>query len=104
MKKQGFTVNEVADYFNIPLDTLLYYTRTRKIGRFKRYKKGFYDDEIINLLENEKLTQTEASKILNIPQSHISKRYKSLRRFRQLKEERYKGLQRWESANAAGEN
>lgn len=104
MKLHGFTVNETAEYFNIPLDTLLYYTRTRKIGKFARYKKGKDDNRILDALEVKKLSQTEASKILGIKQCNISKRYKSLRRFRKLKEERYKWLQKWESANAVEEN
>ncbi len=104
MQEKGFTAKETAEYFNIPLDTLFYYRRTRKMGRFKRYKKGLYDDKIIDTLEVQHLTQTEASKLINYPQSHISKRYKKLKKFRELKEERYKWLKEWESANAVGEN
>lgn len=104
MQQKGFTINETAEYFNCPLDTISYYMRTRKFGKFQRYKKGFYDDKIIDALEIQHLTQTEASKLLGIKQGNISKRYKALRKFRELKEKRYKWLQKWESANVVEEN
>ena len=104
MRDKGFTVNETAEYFNCPLDTISYYMRTRKFGKFARYKKGKDDERILDALEVQGLSQTQASKILGIKQCNISKRYKSLKRFRELKKERYEWLKKWQDANAVEEN
>ena len=104
MQEKGFTISEVCEYFDCPWQTIDYYTRTRKIGRFARYKKGKNDMRIIDALEVQHMTQTQAALVLGIKQCNISKRYNELKKFRQLKEERYQWLKKWQDANAVEEN
>ena len=104
MVKKGFTLEETSEYFNCPYQTIQYYVRKRKYGWFARYLKGRNDDLIIQLLEVEHKTQSEAEQILGIKQCNISKRYNKLKKFRALKEERYKWLTKWESAKGVERN
>ena len=104
MQEKGFTLGEVSKYFNCPEATIDYYMRTRGWGRFKRYNSGKADIKIIDALEYQHLTQTQASKILGIKQGNISKRYNQIKEYRKLKEERYKWLKKLEDAKGAEEN
>lgn len=103
MHDRGFTVNEVAEYFECPLPTIQYYSRTRKWGRFKSFKKGWYDEEIMTRMKAG-MSQTQIASILNIPQSFISVRYKQLTNYERKKKERYEWLNKWLDANAVEEN
>lgn len=93
MLNKGFTNYECAEYFNIPLITIQYYAKTRNMGKFSRYKKGFYDDEILKLMDTCK-NQTEVAEKLGISQSHVSRRYNRLKEFEKKKVERYKWLKK----------
>lgn len=93
MVAKGFTLDELKDYFKRPKISIQYYIRTRKMGRVKEYRFGKYDKEITNLINNSKLTQIEIANKLNIPQSFVSKRYKQLKKWEQLKKERFEWLQ-----------
>lgn len=93
MMDKGFTLKEISDYFNRPSISIQYYARTRKLGRFKEYRFGKYDKDIIESIDNTKLTQMQIANKLNIPQSFVCKRYKQLKKWEQLKKERFEWLQ-----------
>lgn len=104
MVKKGFTLEETSQYFNCPYQTIQYYVRHKKLGTFKRYPKGKNDADIIRALEDEGKNQIQASISLGLKQNNISKRYKTIKRYRQLKEERFRWLQKWDTVKDVAKN
>lgn len=104
MIDKGFTLAEISSYFNCPYQTIQYYARTRKMGRFKQYRAGLDDDKILNCIDNLKLPQKEVAKRLGHTQPYISERYATLKKWQREKEERMQWLKEQESAKDVAKN
>lgn len=102
--QKGFTVDEASLILNMPKNTIQYYTRTRKLGKFERYKIGKYDNQILKVMEDCNYSATEAAKILNLSQPHIYMRYKKLKDNQGKREERYQWLMKQGFANDVVKN
>ena len=105
--EKGFTVEESAKILDIPIDTMQYWARTRNLGKFARYKKGFYDDAIREAVKEFNGNISQAARHLGLKQPHVHLRYNNLVIFDIKKEERYKWLKKYHSevyANVVGKN
>ena len=92
---KGFTIDESSKILNVPIDTMQYWVRTRNLGKFARYKKGFYDDAIRQAVRECQGNITLAAKHLGLKQPHVHLRYNNLVIFDIKKEERYKWLKKY---------
>ena len=91
---KGFTISEASEILKLPIDTMQYYARTRKLGKFSRYRKGTDDDRIMITMKACGESATEASKILGIAQPKVWIRYKVINDNKRAKESRFRWLKK----------
>ncbi len=104
MISKGFTPYETAEFFGCSYQTIQYYARTRKLGKFKKYYEKNWDKELLRLANVEKLSIYRIAKNLNKTYAIVYNRYKTLTERDKNKKERYQWIKKYVIAKDVEEN